>query len=867
MRLTGYVMTLGSSIVISSMSALSTHQSKRRFPRPSIDPFFSGTTGTPPPLPREGEEEQTGSEFENYPSNTPPCATPSTTRTFFTTNSGDESNDVADTTVIANDTITRIVNLEDEEELIVGSTLLPSVESEGCHAIELEQVPEGNAASQASSTRATENAGGSQTSFLDDCLPDLKETLVVPIKVMKGDRVVTDRHVELSYKDQRECLGCLDSLGEMVGNHRRRLRKVDVDDGAVVWLCANDKCGSFMCTLCAVHWANRELARFRPPTCPRCDGYWEIKTLVDHARRCNPKGPDRPIRPPPINRFVDKHGRSDDLMSGMIRFRNIYRKPDGSEYDSAEAYMFWLVVVINESAGFTYHGSDSEKHLFERVWESSYQIDTDNRLPDESSSEESGSTRSSSGRSEGKSQSLSPPGHVSGNYETEASRYASEAMSSANISLRFAQPAGNQQLFMRTMRSEPVMRRQRAPLRGLSHQRKFQISRELSGHRTVSVNSFSTRMNATRTDVTPTQPTVVSPFLDMLEGTLRRVAQEKNFDDSPRSSEALYYRRFSGAVEETRHERVIVASEFGQTKGRRDPVRLKTSILRSMASVPVLAMNKLRAGKYFTTEACVLPTVDGATDVGASDFSADTTATGFSNGDDAVRPSMPRLPFDAQRNHLRKPSPTGNWRCSLSSSKDFVVKRLSTVIIPQDADSDAPASCDHPSGSNGASDAADSSRGAPLVTLAHTDCDASKLGSNAFNHALTDSTSSASKLLSGRGSQVSRISYSKMESMANSVDSHQVHSHTHAHLPGVDMRSTLTSVDTASSFTSTSRVSYGTCLSRPDEHSAYLHIRRAQGTIPYSHFSPPGNVEDGKGGSEGKKWELKGLWRKFIKKK
>lgn len=287
----------------------------------------------------------------------------------------------------------------------------------------------------------------------------------------------------------------------MVGNHRRKQRKVDVDDGAVVWLCANERCGScklgiiymynpltssrVMCTLCAVHWANRELSRFRPPTCPRCDGYWEIKTLVDHARTCNPSGPDRPIRPPPINRFVDKHGRSDDLMSGMIRFRNIYRKPDGSEHDSAEAYMFWLVVMINDRAGLTYHGSDSEKHLFERVWESSYQVysvdDTDNRLPAESTGEESGSARSSFGRSEGGNQSLSPPtspGHISGNYETEASRYASEAMNSANISLRFAQPAGNQQLFVRSMRSEPVMR-QRAPLRGLSHQPNFRISRDI----------------------------------------------------------------------------------------------------------------------------------------------------------------------------------------------------------------------------------------------------------------------------------------------------------------------------------------------------------------------------------------------------
>lgn len=184
------------------MSALSTDQSKRRFPRPSIDPFFSGTTGTPSPLSREGEEEQTGSDFGNHPSITRRCDTPSTTRTFFTTNSGDETNDVADTTVVANDTITRIVDLQDEEELIVQSTLLPSVESEGCNAIELEEVPEGYAASQASSARATENAGGSQSSFLDDTLPDLKETLVVPIKAMKGDRVVTERHVELSYKDR-----------------------------------------------------------------------------------------------------------------------------------------------------------------------------------------------------------------------------------------------------------------------------------------------------------------------------------------------------------------------------------------------------------------------------------------------------------------------------------------------------------------------------------------------------------------------------------------------------------------------------------------------------------------------------------------
>ncbi|KAE8540956.1 hypothetical protein D1P53_002309 [Cryptococcus gattii VGV] len=940
------------------MSALSTDRSKRRFPRPSIDPFFSGSTGTPPPLPSEGEEEQTGSDFEDYPSNSRPCDTPSTTRTFFTTNSGDETNDVADTTVIANDTITRIVHLQDEEEVIVSSTLLPSLESEGCNATELEQVPEGYAASQTSSTRATENAGGSQRSFLDDCLPDLKETLVVPIKAMKGDRVVTERHVELSYKDQRECLGCLDSLREIVGNHRRKQREFDVDDGSVVWLCANDKCGSFMCTPCAVHWANRELSRFRPPTCPRCDGYWEIKTLVNHARTCNPKGPDRPIRSPPINRFVDKHGRSDDLMSGMIRFRNIYRKPDGSEYDSAEAYMFWLVVMINESAGFTYHGSDSEKHLFERVWESSYKVysvdDTDSRLPDESSSEESSSTRSSSRRSEGRSQSLSNR-PVSGNYETEASRYASEAMNSANLSWSFAQPPiGNQQQFpVRTMRSEPVMR-QRAPLRGLSHQPSFQIGRDVSGFRTVSVNSFSTKMNATPTDATatPTQATlakasmricnsgyftcgkpksekpVVSPFLDMLESTLRRVAQEKNFDDNdnPRSSEALYYRRFSGAVEQARHERVMPASEFGQTKSPRDPVRMKTSILRSMVSVPVLAMNKLRASRYFT-EASVIPTdgvsaVDGA---GASDLrrvsrtldfdstmrsadtggnirgntpcrqsgtsrltvsnsvlvaTAETTATGFSNGDDAVhvqRASMPLLPFDAQRNHLRKPSPTGNWRSSLSSSRDFI-KGLSTFIIPQDANSDLPASCD-PSGTNVACGTADSSRGAPQVTLAPTDCDSiskseksdiSKLGSNASDHALFGGADSGFPI--SPGSEISRISYGKMESMANSVDSNQVHSHTHAHLPGVDTRSTVPSLDTASSSTSTSRVSYGTCLSRPDEHSAYLHIRvpallpRPQGTIPYSHFPRSHNLEDGKG-SDGKKLELKGLWRKFIKKK
>lgn len=680
-----------------------------------------------------------------------------------------------------------------------------------------------------------------------------------------------------------------------------------------------------MCTLCAVHWANRELAHFRPPTCPRCDGYWEIKTLVDHARTCNPKGPDRPIRPPPINRFVDKYGRCDELMSGMIRFRNVYRKPDGSEYDSAEAYMFWLAVMINESAGFTYHCSDNEKHLFERVWESSYQVysvdDTDNRLPAESSSEGS-STRSSSGSSEGGCQSLSPPTsprYISGNYETEASRYASEAMNSANISLRFAQPPGNQQRPARTMRSEPVMR-QRAPLRGLSHQTNFQISRNVSGYRTVSVNSFSTKMNATATDATPTRPTlakasmrtcnsgnfacgrsksekpVVSPFLDMLESTLRRVAQEKDLEDNARSSEALYHQRFSGAVEQARHERVIVASEFGQTRRPRDPVRSKTSILKSMASVPVLAMNKLRASKYFTTtttETSFLPTVDRAfavTNVGASDSlpvsrtldfdstmrsaedtvdnirgntpfqpsgtsriapniisnslslpSTDITATGLTSGDCAVhvqRPPMPLLPFDAQRNHQRKPR--------------------------------------------------DSSRGAfPQVTLGYTDSDSiskseksdiSKLGSNASNHALCGgadsglSLSPGSQSLSCLGSEISRINYSEMESMANSVDANtnQAHSHTHAHLPGVDTRSTFTSLDTASS---TSHVSYGTCLLRPDENSAYLHIRVPArvlgGTIRNSHLSTVDNCDflhDGKG-SEGKKLELKGLWRKFIRKK
>lgn len=688
----------------------------------------------------------------------------------------------------------------------------------------------------------------------------------------------------------------------MVGNHRGKQRQVDVDDGAVVWLCANERCGScksgiiymhnpltfsrVMCILCAAHWANRELYRFRSPTCPRCDGYWEIKTLVDHARTCNPNSPDRPIRPPPINRFVDKHGRSDDLLSDMIRFRNICRKPDGSEYDSAEAYMFWLGVMINDSAGFAYHGSDSEKHLFERVWESSYQVysvdDTDNRPPAESAGEESGSARSSFGRSEGGNQSLSPPTpprHISGNYETEASRYASEAMNSANISMRFPQPAGNQQLFVRSMRSEPAMR-QRAPLRGLSHQPNFQISRDIFANRTVSVNSFSTMMNATPTDVTPTRATlakasmrtcntgyfacgkpkgenpVVGPFLDMLEGTLRRVAQEK-------SSEALYYQRFSGAVEQAGHERVM-AGELGQAKRPRDPARLKTSILKRMASVPVLAMNKLKAGRYLTTEPCFLPVVEGAANIGASDSFPvprilDFGSTIRRDTVDNVRDSTPCQ----QSGNLRKLSPAGNWRCSLSSSKA--------------------------SGSNGACGTADPSRGAlPRATLAssiHTDSDsisksekseASKLDSNVSNHALSggaDSTFCAGKLLSGWGSDISRISYSKMESMANSLDSNRVHSHTHAHLPGVDARSTLTSLDTASSSTDTSRVSYEPCLSRPDEHSAYLHIRVPParlppplGTIPYSHFSPP-DACNGKGGSGGNKLELKGLWRKFIKKK
>lgn len=86
--------------------------------------------------------------------------------------------------------------------MIVQNTLLPPLDSEGYNATELEETPEGYAASQASSTRATENAGGSQSSSLDDSLPDLRETLVVPIKVMKGNRVVTERHVELSYKDR-----------------------------------------------------------------------------------------------------------------------------------------------------------------------------------------------------------------------------------------------------------------------------------------------------------------------------------------------------------------------------------------------------------------------------------------------------------------------------------------------------------------------------------------------------------------------------------------------------------------------------------------------------------------------------------------
>lgn len=766
-----------------------------------------------------------------------------------------------------------------------------------------------------------------------------------------------------------------------------------------------------MCTPCAVHWANRELARFRPPTCPRCDRCWEIKTLVDHARTYNPNGPDRPIRPPPINRFVDKHGRSDDLMSGMIKFRNIYRKPDGSEYDSAEAYMFWLVIMINESAGFTYHGSDREKHLLERVWESSYQVhfvdDIDNRLLAESFSEES-SRSSSSGNPEGERQSVvpppTPPRRISGNYETEASRYASEAMNSANSSLRFAQPTVDQQLPVRHMRSEPVMRH-RAPLRGLSRQPNFQISRNASGHCAVSINSSPIQMNAAIPGTAQTQPTpptfsrrtcnsgyfaygrsnfeapVVSPFLDMLEGTLRRVAQERNFDNNPRLSEALYYQRLSGAVEQAIHEHPTVADEFGQAKSPRDPVRPKTSFLRTMASVPALAMNKLKAGRNATAECSfrnmsrksaaeppVLPTTEVAsaiTNVGANDpipvsrtwglhltmssvgrsvgnlrgnmdsqpsgatqltpnissqsLSADgITTTGLINGDGAIhvqRPSMPlRIPSDAKKNHHRVPSARGDRRTPSSEA-------LSALIIPQgNSDSDSVntnylTASSGPSGSIGMCGSTDSSRAAglsglspgfgnsvpisflrngtsamgPQATLAssihtHSDCiskseqsETSKPRSNASNQALfggADSgffTSSGSQLFSGPGSDINRMDYGRMESMANSVNSDQVHSHAHAHLPGVDTLSTLTSLNTVSS---ASFISYEPCLSRPDQNSPYLHLRLPaplpppQGP-PYSHFPLPDNLGSlrDREGTDGKKRELKGLWRKFMKKR
>lgn len=42
----------------------------------------------------------------------------------------------------------------------------------------------------------------------------------------------------------KECLSCLDSLREVVGSHRIKHRGIDVDDGAGIWLCANDECGN-----------------------------------------------------------------------------------------------------------------------------------------------------------------------------------------------------------------------------------------------------------------------------------------------------------------------------------------------------------------------------------------------------------------------------------------------------------------------------------------------------------------------------------------------------------------------------------------------------------------------------------------------
>lgn len=767
-----------------------------------------------------------------------------------------------------------------------------------------------------------------------------------------------------------------------------------------------------MCTPCAIHWANRELAHFRPPTCPRCDRCWEIKALVDHARTYNPKGPDRPIRPLPINRFVDKYGRSDDLMSGMIKFRNVFRKPDGSEHDSAEAYMFWLVIMISEIAGFTYHGSDREKHLLERVWESSYQVhfvdDIDNRLFAESSSDDC-SRPSSSDSPEGEPQSMpppTPPRHISGDYETEASRYASEAMNSANSSLHFAQPAADQQLPIRYMRSEPVMRH-RAPLRGLSRQPNFQISRDASGHCAVSINSSPMQMNVAIPGTEQTQPApptlnmrtcnseyfasgrsnsespVVSPFLGMLEGTLRRVAQGRNFDNNPRLNEALYYQRLSGVVEQAVHQHPTVADESEQARNPRNPVRPKTSILRTMASVPALAMNRLKASKNLAAESSFrnigrksaaeppfLPTADVAsavTNVGTSDSipvsrtwglhltmpsagravcnllgnaasqpsgtsrldpnissqsppapCADRTTNGLIDGDNAVhvqRPSMPlHIPSDARRNHHRMPSATGNRRTPSSEA-------LSALTVPQGNSDSGSINTNYlsassgPSGSIGTCSSTDSSRAAglsglspgfgnsvpisflgsgtsatgPQATLAssiHTNSDCiskfeqtetSKPRSNASNQALfggADSglfTSSGSQLLSGSGSDISRMNYGKMKSMANSVDSDQVHSHAHAHLPGPETRSTLASLNSVSS---ASHISYEPCLSRPDQNSPYLHIRSPaplpppQGS-PYSHFPISdylGSLRD-REGSDGKKRELKDLWRKFMRKK
>ncbi|WVQ71909.1 hypothetical protein IAR50_001451 [Cryptococcus sp. DSM 104548] len=384
-----------------------------------------------------------------------------------------------------------------------------------------------------------------------------------------------------------ECVICSESLTEMVDRHYKECEKrgCESHEFSCVWACTRDnQCEAIVCLDCAVDYANHELARFRPPACPECDCLWPINLLRTQAEEYKPSQP-HPIIPPPLDHLIGDQSIAEALQSGMDRFRQLWVRNFKRSLDEIkrDEYLWFLKMAYFEG-GFEFDPSEELQAVLVAVWEASHPLQAKELGP---------AQRRSMGAFPAELMPLPRPmpthAHALALAQTVQTRDTRSEWPTPQGPSSGSQ--GRLSELPRLIQPDHSSRRQRMPLRG--------SSASLSDLRpTQEGQRFSTRvpagyrMNRNSSSGSVGEPTpALTRFLDTLGHTADRLLEEGDF--TPEDRVHRHLRRISSYVDTARVQGPAQDTTRRQGEQELDkPKTKKKRLLKKIASLPLMLFRK-----------------------------------------------------------------------------------------------------------------------------------------------------------------------------------------------------------------------------------------------------------------------------------